>query len=121
MFLTQPAEAKPIRIVNDSGGYVVDYIQRSKKADRIIIDGKCYSACTIYLGHPRVCVTRRARLGFHAPYGGTDAINEAFRLYMLGQYPPQIRKWIDRKGGLNGRLLYLSGKELRGKVKQCRT
>jgi hypothetical protein len=37
----------------------------------VIIDGFCASACTIVLGtvpHDKICVTFRAKLGFHAAW-----------------------------------------------------
>jgi hypothetical protein len=40
-----------------------------QSGERIVIDGPCYSACTLVLSTipHRVCVARRAILGFHAP------------------------------------------------------
>ena len=62
------------------GGQIGPYLDRlsvlRNSGERVIIDGPCLSACTMVLGvipRDRICVTRRARLGFHAAWNpGTD-------------------------------------------------
>jgi len=63
-----------VRIEASTGGEVSHYLELfavlRHSGERIVIDGPCYSACTLVLStipHNRVCVTRRAILGFHAP------------------------------------------------------
>ena len=60
-------------ISSDRGGLISDYAERFLSAraagERVVIDGPCYSACTLVLSTipgDRICVTRRAVLGFHA-------------------------------------------------------
>src|SRR5262252_1535665 len=86
----------------------------------VIIDGPCLSACTLVLStipHNRICVTRRAVLGFHAPQwyyprtGQTMRASEATRL-VTASYPPAVRTWIKGRGGLTQKIIYLRGKEL---------
>jgi hypothetical protein len=62
-----------MRIVDDHGGQVGKYLQAfatvRSTGERVIIDGDCLSACTMVLGlvpSNQICVTPRARLGFHA-------------------------------------------------------
>jgi hypothetical protein len=62
-----------VRIANDPGGEVSSYVLKFREVratgERIIIDGPCLSACTLLTGilpRNRVCVTKRAALGFHA-------------------------------------------------------
>ena len=62
-----------MRIVEDHGGQVGKYLQAFAKVratgERVIIDGDCMSACTMVLGlvpSKQLCVTPRARFGFHA-------------------------------------------------------
>ncbi len=62
-----------VRVTNDPGGEISSYVAkfREMRADgeRLVIDGPCLSACTLFTAFiPRdhVCVTRRAVLGFHA-------------------------------------------------------
>ena len=64
-----------VRIVEDPGGRIGAYVDRYEgvrnSGEMVIIDGYCASACTIVLGtvpHDRICVTARARLGFHAAW-----------------------------------------------------
>src|SRR5215813_13373180 len=64
-----------VRIVGDYGGQIGPYLEHlaalRHSGERVIIDGPCLSACTMVLGvipRDRICVTRRARLGFHAAW-----------------------------------------------------
>ena len=95
--------------------------------DRVVIDGPCMSACTLVLSvvpNDRICVTRRAVLGFHA----ARSIDRRGRLYaepeaselVLEAYPAAVRGWIMRRGGLSSRLLLLRGRELAAIYPSCR-
>ena len=86
-----------------------------------IIDGPCLSACTMVLGvipRDRICVTPRARLGFHAAWhpgedGHPIPSREATKL-LMDIYPEHVRSWIARRGGLSPRMMYLSAASLAG-------
>jgi hypothetical protein len=56
---------------DDPGGILQDRfkeVERLRKSGvRVEIQGKCNSACTLYLGLPQTCVHPGARLGFHGP------------------------------------------------------
>jgi hypothetical protein len=72
----------------------------------------------------RICVTRRAILGFHAARsvdrrGQMYAEPEASEL-VLQAYPAAVRGWILRRGGLSSRLLLLRGRELAAIYPTCR-
>jgi hypothetical protein len=92
-----------------------------------VIDGPCLSACTLVLSMvpgERICVTRRAVLGFHAARsidrrGRTSAEPEASQA-VLEAYPTAVRSWISRRGGLSSRLLLLRGRELAAIYPKCR-
>ncbi|WGR59362.1 hypothetical protein E3U26_00790 [Paracoccus ferrooxidans] len=62
---------KPIVIMNNRGGNVVEAIrQRNKLAASgrpVEVRGYCRSACTIYITLPNACLGPRATVGFHAP------------------------------------------------------
>src|SRR6202158_1204312 len=67
-----PAQAE-VRILASPGGEVgpfLDLFERVRASgERVVIDGPCLSACTLVLSvvpSDRICVTRRAILGFHA-------------------------------------------------------
>jgi hypothetical protein len=113
-----------VRIVGDPGGEVSSYIQRFDEirdsGQRIVVDGPCLSACTLFTGivpRDHVCVTRRAALGFHAASYYDDASRELVptrhgSALVMRIYPPQIRAWITRHGGLRPRMIVMRGREL---------
>lgn len=129
-FLPQPAAAI-VRITNDEGGNIGVYYSRyqalrSSKA-KVIIDGKCASACTMILGMvppDRICVTRNAQLGFHAAWQpsflGVKVINEPATRTLMSLYPIPIRQWIEHNGGLSSKMMYLTGPELMALYRECR-
>ena len=130
MLGAQPAAAD-FRILSSPGGPVGPYVQTFERwrnsGERVIIDGPCLSACTLVLSIVpvnRICVTRRAVLGFHAARslderGRFHAEPGASRL-VLETYPPAVQQWIRRRGGLSSRVLLLRGQELAGMVPSCR-
>src|SRR5579875_3621992 len=112
-----------VRILASPGGEVGPFLrlfeQVRASGERVVIDGPCLSACTLVLSivpRDRICVTRRAVLGFHA----ARSIDRRGRIYpepeatrlVLETYPPPVRKWIRRHGGLTSRLLLLRGRQL---------
>jgi hypothetical protein len=120
-----------MRILGSAGGEVGPFIDLFDKVaasgERVVIDGPCMSACTLVLSivpHERICVTRRAVLGFHAARsmdrrGKLYAEPEASEL-VLDAYPGPVRDWIIRRGGLTSRLLLLRGRELTAMYRPCR-
>ncbi|HWX05040.1 MAG TPA: hypothetical protein VN065_04365, partial [Bradyrhizobium sp.] len=112
-----PARAE-VRILASPGGEVgpfLDLFERVRASgERVVIDGPCLSACTLVLSvvpDDRICVTRRAVLGFHAARsidrrGRMSAEPEASEL-VLETYPAAVRGWIRRRGGLTSHLLLL--------------
>ena|SRR6185437_4865792 len=120
-----------VRILGSPGGQVGPFIdlfdQVRASGERVVIDGPCMSACTLVLSvvpHERICVTRRAILGFHAARsvdrrGRTYAEPEASQL-VLEAYPGPVRNWIIRHGGLTSHLLLLRGRELSSMYRPCR-
>jgi hypothetical protein len=122
-FITTAAFAE-VHIVNDPGGEVSEYVQKfhelRKAGEHLVIDGPCLSACTLFTGiipHDHVCVTRRAVLGFHAASYFDDARHTLVPTrqgtqVIMRLYPPEIRDWIERHGGLKPQIMALRGKEL---------
>src|SRR6266849_3827247 len=69
-----------VRITGDAGGQIGPYLQNlaalRSSGERVIIDGPCLSACTMVLGvipRDHLCVTPRARLGFHSAWRPDEA------------------------------------------------
>ena len=125
-----PARAD-LLIRSSPGGWVTDYLATfarvRQSGEKVIIDGPCLSACTLVLStvpSNRVCVTKRAVLGFHAPRiidrrsGKTARAPEATRI-VIDSYPPGVRAWIKKRGGLSQKLIYLRGRELQAMYRRC--
>jgi hypothetical protein len=129
--LATSATHAEVRILTSPGGQVgpfLDLFERVRASgERVVIDGPCLSACTLVLSlvpGERICVTRRAVLGFHA----ARSMDRRGRLYtepeasqlVLQAYPAGVRDWILRHGGLTSRLLLLRGRELAALYRTCR-
>ena len=120
-----------LRIVSSPGGEVGSYLQLfamvRQSGERVIIDGPCLSACTLVLSavpEDRICITRRAILGFHA----ARRLDEGGQLYaaphetrrLAATYPAPIRSWIERNGGLTEKPLFLNSRQLAAFYRLCR-
>lgn len=129
--LSLPPALAEVRILSSPGGQVgtfLDLFERVRASgDLVVIDGPCLSACTLVLSmvpNDRICVTRRAILGFHAarsidPRGKTYAEPKASELVQEA-YPAPVQGWIRRHGGLTSRLLLLRGRDLAAIYPSCR-
>jgi hypothetical protein len=130
MVFAPPAYAE-VHIVNDPGGEVSEYVQKfhelRETGQRLVIDGPCLSACTLFTGiipRDHVCVTRRAVLGFHAASYFNDATRSLVPTrkgtdLIMRLYPPEIREWIGQHGGLSPHIIALRGKELTAFYNTC--
>jgi|SRR5581483_2991834 len=128
--MIKPAFAE-VRILSSPGGPVVPYVELFEavrdSGERVVIDGPCFSACTLVLSmvpNDRICVTRRAVLGFHAARsidgeGRSYAEPRATRI-VLETYPEPVRQWIKRRGGLTSKVLLLRGRTLASMYPTCR-
>src|ERR1700747_1419542 len=119
---SMPARAE-VRIIASPGGQVGPFLdlfeQVRESGERVVIDGPCMSACTLVLSivpNERICVTRRAVLGFHA----ARSVDRRGRLYaepeaselVLDTYPSPVRDWIVRHGGFSARGVLVRGRGL---------
>lgn len=123
--------AADMRIAGDPGGEVASYVRKFEavraSGERVVIDGPCLSACTLLLGivpRDHICVTRQAVLGFHAASYYDDASRSlvptrAGTRLVMQVYPPAIRSWIARHGGLRPALIELRGHELAEMYQTC--
>jgi hypothetical protein len=131
IFVTSSIASAEVRIVSDPGGEVTAYIRKFHEVrdsgQRVVIDGPCLSACTLLTGiipRDRVCVTNRASLGFHAASYYDDVSRSlvptrAGSRVVMRLYPPAIRSWIERHGGLTPTLIQLHGPELTALYSTC--
>jgi hypothetical protein len=125
--------AADVRIEGSTGGNALSYLalfeSLRQSGQHIVIDGPCLSACTLVLiaiPRGRICVTRRAILGFHAAkvvdLNGDQYPAEAEEATRAvgASYPAPIRDWIGRHGGLTRKPIFLYGKTLRAMYPLCR-
>jgi hypothetical protein len=120
-----------VLIGDDPGGPVGGYMQRyasiRNSGEDVVIDGRCFSACTLVLAlvpRERICLTRNAVFGFHAaltwqewrhPGAGNAGTRVLWELY-----PESVRKLIAQKGGLSDRMIYLDASELGKSFSRCK-
>ncbi len=120
-----------IRIKDDLGGPLGDYILRysnaSRSGEQVIIDGRCFSACTTVVGlvpSKNICVTPRAVLGFHAALArnnwGILVVDADASHLIYNMYPKPIREWLRASGGLGHRMIYLRSDDLAKMYRWCR-
>jgi len=120
-----------VRIADDMGGplggYLLKFSAIRDSGERVMIDGSCFSACTLVtalIPRDRICITERAILGFHAGWfenkAGEQVISPTGTGVLYEMYPPIIRKWIARQGGLGKRTILLEGRELAAIYRYCK-
>lgn len=128
-----------ITIKRDLGGSLSDYIMKyvvlAKHGTSVIIDGECDSACTLMVGildRDKICITEKAQLGFHASgyvdglgktqydADGGRTLSESGTRLMLDFYPRDIRRWIDKNGGLGQDIINLKQPEISKYFEPCK-
>ncbi len=117
-------------ISEDRGGQIGQYLQAfatlRSSGENVIIDGNCFSACTLVLGlipRERICATSRAKLGFHAAWmpdeTGRPVTSPMGTQALWSIYPSKVRSWINRNGGLSRKMIFMQGSDLNGVVASC--
>jgi hypothetical protein len=90
-------------IRNDPGGKVLArydmYPRINAEYDRVVIDGRCKSSCTMVLGLvplEKICITSRGYFMFHAAHkaNGDRTYNPRGTQNMLFAYAPVVRDWV---------------------------
>jgi hypothetical protein len=119
-----------MRIAEDRGGQIGQYLQSfaavRSSGEQVVVDGNCLSACTMVLGlipPERICATERARFGFHAAWmpdeSGQPVTSPMGTQALWNIYPPSVRHWINRHGGLSRKMIFMEGRALLGVVASC--
>jgi hypothetical protein len=79
----------------------------AESGDDVEMRGPCVSGCTMimaYVPKSRLCFAWGASLWFHKAASGTDiktaTPSTSTTLYMLNQYPPDIKAWLLKRGGV---------------------
>jgi hypothetical protein len=116
----------PLEVADDSGGYVGEYAVRVEKLRAegrpVAIEGRCVSACTLYLTLPsnQTCITEAANFGFHAPSGQSAEINRKVQEWMMSRYPSWVRSWIaSQTGQLTAQLITMDSNYARRHLRTC--
>ena len=101
----RPASGQTLVVGDDAGGALVERLRRVRQLRRegvaVEIKGRfCLSACTLYLGLARTCVSPRTRFGFHGPatrLAGVALPPDKFERWsreMAAFYPEPLRGWF---------------------------
>ena len=116
--LSATSSAAVVRITDDVGGRIGTYVEAysavRSSGDRVMIDGACLSACTLVL----------AMLGFHAAWmpgpAGRPVASAVGTQALWEVYPAHLRRWINSRGGLSSKMIFLRGRELASMYPACR-
>ncbi len=128
--LTVTSASATVVLNDDIGGKMEDYTARFQRVrnsgEPVVINGTCLSACTMVLGlvpHNRICATHNAVFGFHAAWmydkSGGRVVSASGTRDLMKAYPPPVRTWIARHGGLTPKMMYLRGRNLAAIVAPC--
>jgi hypothetical protein len=119
-FIALPAQAETIDVFDNHGGRVVQYTARwaelAQRGVSVRIVGPCQSACTVLLGHiprSRICVTPQARFGFHL------ARLPQATATLWNAYAPDIRAWINKRGGLQQDFIWMGAPDIYRYFRRC--
>jgi hypothetical protein len=115
-----PAIAETIDVSDNHGGRVAEYNARwaglARRGVDVRIVGPCQSACTVLLGHiprSRICVMPNASFGFHL------ARLEAATRTLWNAYQPDIRAWINARGGLTKDFIWMRAPDIYRFFRKC--
>lgn len=132
MMTAVPAQAQ-LRITFDPGGVISEFIDKydaiQRSGGKVIIDGHCISACTLVtalVDNENVCITKRARLGFHSATARTPISStyskEATEM-LWGLFPENVRLLVNRVGwdGISEHpaIVYVENAALRTLYREC--
>lgn len=128
-----PAPVAVVVVSEDYGGSLREFAERvlDYKRHRVSVrlEGPCGSACTLVtaLRDNRFCVGETAELQFHQAYWPNrfNPLDTSIRYepgvrVMMDFYPPKLRAWIARQGGLTADIITLKGAELFAMFRRCR-
>jgi hypothetical protein len=103
----QPA----VSISNNSGGSIAVFALAAAEylsvGTLVKFDGRCDSACTLFLGLPskQTCINQGAFFRFHAPMGASARSERIAQEYLMKKYPGWVRSWINKQSGLSRNLI----------------
>lgn len=95
-----------VSVKGDNGGNIAQYIIRTeeyRKAEtHVSFEGRCDSACTLYLGlaPEQICIRQNAYFRFHAPNAKSQRVRLAAKTVLMERYPDWVKDWIFLHNGL---------------------
>jgi len=103
--------------------FAAKYEKIKKSGRKVMIDGLCFSACTIVASLPKdqVCVTPRASLGVHLVTSEEGVETEYTMRAVKKYYPLALQDWIKKHGGLTEEPKYVKGNDLLTIFDACKT
>jgi hypothetical protein len=108
--IASAAHVEKVYYIHDGpGGSVLEHYARYREVaaryDRVVIDGRCKSSCTMVLGLVplrKICITPRGYFMFHAAHmaNGDRTFNPRGTQNMMSAYAPVVRNWVLRHHAL---------------------
>ncbi len=123
--LAVSSTAAVVTVAEDLGGEIIRYLLRAaeyrESHTSLRFDGRCDSACTLFLGLPseQICVTPEAYFRFHRPIADDPATAQEASQILMMKYPDWVKAWIDGRSGLTEELLTMDYAYARQFVKPC--
>jgi hypothetical protein len=68
--------------------------QYNQSGELFRIEGRCQSACTLFLSIQNVCIDRNATLLFHAGHDRNRNVTNSATSHMLGAYNAALRDYV---------------------------
>jgi hypothetical protein len=112
--LGQSTNQPTVSISNNSGGniaaFALDVADHRSAGTLVKFNGRCDSACTLYLGLPsrQTCINQGAFFRFHSPHSASARSVQIAHAYMMRKYPGWVRSWINRNNGLTSSLITMN-------------
>ena len=109
----------------DIGQFLALQAQLAQSGRRVIVRNECNSSCTMFLRLRNICAEPGASFLFHAGHkimnnGQIGApVPHSMDQMVTNLYPPRIRAFIIRHGGLKVQPIVLRGAEMRALVPAC--
>lgn len=116
------AHAEKVFYLHDPGGnvaaHIYTYSQVNAEYDRVVIDGRCKSACTTVLGVVplnKICIAPGGYFMFHAAHNRDRSFNFGQTQLMMSVYAPEVRDWVSKHHALEqvDPYTYLYAKDVR--------
>jgi hypothetical protein len=99
------------------GGYFTRYdpiVARFNRSGELFrIEGRCQSACTLFLSIHNFCIERSASLGFHGGRCGKGETSVSSTRHMRSAYNGRLRRYLDEHHGMEQRQYFtVSGQDM---------